>query len=247
MSPVSAPITGIDVGGSQIRAGLVDGPSGLMIGTVVRVAMPEQAEVGEVADLVRQLGRRLGQDLDRSPHGVALPVRLRYGEITEATHLGRGWRGTSVADLPRALRPAVNDADAVGFMLSKIEPPRPGLTVVLTFGTGIGSSMVKEGRVITSTEFGILRHENLVFEEVCSGRAVAERGLDGPTWARLAQPFIDWIEALLGPDEIVVAGGLVERYDRFFGQLSSEAPIRPCPSPHEAGIIGAALTARGSL
>ncbi|MFV0526443.1 MAG: hypothetical protein ACK5RL_18310 [Acidimicrobiales bacterium] len=247
MSPASAPVTGVDVGGSQIRAGLVDVPSGTVIGDIQRVSMPRRAGVDQVADLVRLLGRRLGQDLDHCPHGVALPVRLRYGEISEATHLGYGWQGTPVANLPRALRPAVNDADAVGFMLSETEPPRPGLTVVLTFGTGIGSSMVKEGRVITSTELGILRHDDTVFEEACSGRTVTERNLDGSTWARLTQPFIDWIEALLGPDEFVVAGGLVERYDQYFGQLSSEATIRPCPSSHEAGIIGAALTARGSL
>ena len=120
-------------------------------------------------------------------------------------------------------------------------PARNGLTIVLTFGTGIGSALLHNGDLIANSELGGLVGTGGRFEEIASGRAITAEALTPVQWARRAQPFFDELEALLNPARWVVGGGLSENFDRFASRLRLSKPISVAHLGVHAGIVGAAV------
>ena len=118
----------------------------------------------------------------------------------------------------------INDADAAGLAeltYGDAGLDRDGLTIVLTFGTGIGSALLHNGDLIANSELGGLVGTNGRFEEIASGRAISTEELSPVEWARRAQPFFDELEAMLNPSRWVVGGGLSENFDRFASSLEA--------------------------
>ena len=143
----------------------------------------------------------------------------------------------------------INDADAAGLAeltYGDAGLDRDGLTIVLTFGTGIGSALLHNGDLIANSELGGLVGTNGRFEEIASGRAISNEELSPVEWARRAQPFFDELEAMLNPSRWVVGGGLSENFDRFASRLKLSKPISVAHLGVHAGIVGAAVAARGA-
>lgn len=253
---------GVDVGGTWTRAGLVDLENYATVGPVVVRPTPTRGSVDEVAALVgvviaelhHQLRPATGSgrsimaglsfgllaDPARIPIGVGLPLQARNRIVIAGNNLGDDWIGRSLDDLPARLQPMINDADAVGLLVSR-SAPADRLTVVLTFGTGIGSALIVDGALVEATELGLLLNGAQSFDELASGKAVQRDGLSGQDWAARAQPMFDKIERVLNPQRFVVGGGLANSFDDYFGRLRTVAPITPVGRAGEAGVVGAAL------
>ena len=140
----------------------------------------------------------------------------------------------------------INDADAAGLAeltYGDSGLDRDGLTIVLTFGTGIGSALLHNGDLIANSELGGLVGSNGRFEEIASGRAISSEELTPVEWAHRAQPFFDELEAMLNPSRWVVGGGLSENFDRFASRLRLSKPISVAHLGIHAGIVGAAVAA----
>src|SRR5690349_18878066 len=107
-------LIGVDVGGSGIKAALVDIASGNATGRV-RLATPQPATPDAVAATVATLVAQLDAD---GPIGCTLPAVVVGGTVRTAAHIDAGWIGTHAAALlGRAVgRPCavLNDADAAG-------------------------------------------------------------------------------------------------------------------------------------
>ena len=141
----------------------------------------------------------------------------------------------------------INDADAAGLAeltYGDAGLDRAGLTIVLTFGTGIGSALLHNGDLIANSELGGLVGTDGRFEEIASGRAISNDELTPAEWARRAQPFFDELEAMLNPSRWVVGGGLSENFDRFASRLKLSKPISVAHLGVHAGVVGAAAAAR---
>ena len=112
---------GIDVGGSGIKAAVVDVASGQLVTERIRERTPRRATpealLGVVVDVVRRLEATgvLTPDL---PAGAGFPSVIRAGQALTATQLNRSWIGAPVQEMlgQRLRRPMVvlNDADAAG-------------------------------------------------------------------------------------------------------------------------------------
>jgi polyphosphate glucokinase len=104
----------------------------------------------------------LGVDIGGSGIKGAL-VDVRRGTVETATNITDDWIGTDAQKLigkATGLRCTVlNDADAAG--IAEVQfgagKGKKGLIVVLTLGTGIGSALFIDGRLVPNTEFGLLR------------------------------------------------------------------------------------------
>ena len=68
---------------------------------------------------------------------------------------------------------AINDADAAGLAELHYGAARdvPGTVLLLTLGTGIGSALFVDGRLVPNTEFGHFRWPGREAEKRASGRA----------------------------------------------------------------------------
>ena len=140
---------GIDIGGTKVAAGVVDG-AGLIREELRRDTPGRDARAVEavIAELVRELGSR--HDIRTVGIGAAGWMDLDGGTVMFSPHLA--WRNEPLREnLERLLsRPVTlaNDADAAAWAEWRFGAGRGHSRMVcLTLGTGIGGAIVMDGRV----------------------------------------------------------------------------------------------------
>jgi polyphosphate glucokinase len=117
----------------------------------------------------------------------------------------------------------------------------PGTVLLLTLGTGIGSALFVDGKLVPNTEFGHLQVAGREAELRASGRTKVEQHLSWDAWAEQLNLVLTEMHALLWPDLIVLCGGITEEPEKFMGKLHCEARLCVGTLRSEAGIVGAAL------
>jgi len=236
-----------DVGGSFVKAGLVDIARGLVVGDVVREPTPPGATPEAVLELLVEIARELPSS---GPVGLAFPAVTKQGVAWTAANIDKRWIGLNVqAHLQgRLQRPVafINDADAAGLaeMVLGAGRDRPrGTVMVITLGTGIGSALFVDGRLFPNTELGHLEVRGREAEHRASARVKTERGLDWVEWAQEVNLVLAEYHSLLWPDLFIIGGGVTENWQHFGALLTSRAEIVPAGYRNEAGIVGAAMAA----
>ncbi len=242
---------GVDVGGTSIKGAVVDLCTGELAGAIRTELTPETATPADVVSAIGRIASAVGWS---GPVGVALPGVIDGSSLRHAPNLSRAFEENGALACLRSAESAnavlINDADAAGLAeltYGDAGLDRDGLTIVLTFGTGIGSALLHNGDLIANSELGSLASANGRFEEIASGRAISTEELTPVEWARRAQPFFDELEAMLNPSRWVVGGGLSESFDRFASRLELSKPISVAHLGVHAGVVGAAVAAGGRV
>jgi len=241
-------VLGIDIGGSGIKGAPVDVDAGALIEERVRVETPRPATPDAVLPaLVEVAGSWKGTD----PVGVTFPGVVRRGVIGSAANLHPDWLGLDAAarftaELGRPVT-VLNDADAAGVAEMAFGAGRNvrGVVLLLTFGTGIGSALFLDGRLVPNTELGHLELHGADAELHASDRIRDEQSLSWPDWAVRVQDYIAHVERLLSPDLIVLGGGVSKKADRFLPYVKVGTPVVPAVLQNNAGIVGAAMATTG--
>ena len=239
---------GIDIGGSGIKGAPVDLRTGEFAADRLRIPTPQPATPAAVADVVQQIVRSF--DLHRSvPIGVTFPAVVRHGVAQSAANVDESWIGTDIEKLLRTATGrqvlAVNDADAAGYAEVEYGAARdvPGLVVVVTLGTGIGTALINNGRLVPNTELGHLEVDGVDAESRASDAARERENLSFAAWAERLQRYFDELERLFSPDLFVVGGGVSKKYEEYLPLLDLRTPIVPAALRNAAGIVGAARLA----
>jgi glucokinase len=143
----------IDIGGSNVRAGLVR-RDGELLG-VTRIATSNLAAPGVVLDLVRQMASDLVRSVhERSgPMGTGVSIAgfvTQSGLVTATAHLSPAWVGLDLrrelADLPQPQRYGLDSpTPALGEAYFGAGKGKSDL-VYVTVSTGIGAAIVVRGR-----------------------------------------------------------------------------------------------------
>jgi len=241
-----SPVLAFDVGGSFVKAGLVDAAAGRVAGEVLRRATPADAAPEAVLDLLASMARELTSS---GPVGLAFPTVAKRGVAWTAANVDKRWIGTNAQALLEARigRPVafLNDADAAGVaeMTLGAGRARGGTVMVLTLGTGIGTAIFVDGRLLPNTELGHLEVRGEEAEHRASAKVRMDRGLGWPEWADAVNEVLAAYHALLWPDLFIIGGGVTENWERFGRLLVSRAEIVPAHFGNDAGIIGAAMAA----
>jgi polyphosphate glucokinase len=183
------------------------------------------------------------------PAGAGLPGVVKRGQLVTAANIDKGWVDypAQAALEERLGRPVrlVNDADAAGLAEVAFGAARdvPGTVLLLTIGTGIGSAVLIDGRLLDSTEFGHVQYRRKSAELWVSGAARERRGIGWRRWAGEFSEYLALVEMWFWPDLIILGGGVSKEYARYGKWLKSRAPIVTARFLNTAGIIGAALAA----
>lgn len=217
----------VDVGGSHVKASVLD-RNGSMIAAPVRVRTPQPATPQALLRAVDSLARVLPK-FDRI--SVGFPGFVRRGRVFTAPNLGtERWAGFQLdRALTRRLRkPArvLNDADVQG--LGAIEGR--GLECVLTLGTGIGSSLFQDGRLLPHLELG--QHPLLkgkTYDQYLGNAAADKKGVH--TWNRRLRKTISIVRTLVNFDRLYLGGGNTRLID-------FELPRDVKVTPNADGMIG---------
>ena len=243
---------GIDVGGSGIKAAVVDVESGELVTRRVRVGTPQPATPQRVIAAMRELVGKLTRALPLDPGvpvGVGIPGVTIDGVVWTAANIDAGWVGFDAAGaVTKALgRPAtvVNDADAAGLAEVHLGAGRGrrGTVLVLTLGTGIGSALFRNGQLVPNTEFGHIEVRGKDGEQRASAAVRTRRRLSWEKWAAEVDEYLHRIDGLVWPDLVILGGGVSKDADRFIPRLTIRPPVVAAQLRNEAGIVGAAMLA----
>jgi polyphosphate glucokinase len=235
---------GIDVGGSSIKCALVDLKTGGFVSERFSTPTPAQGSTDALLDALRTVVSKIPGD---HAVGLAFPSVIRGGIVRTAANLNKAWIGKPLGALAGELlkRPviAINDADAAGLAELSYGAARnvPGTVLLLTLGTGIGTALFVDGKLVPNTEFGHLQVAGREAELRASGRAKVDQDLSWDGWAEQLSLVLKEMHALLWPDLIVLCGGITEEPEKFMDKLRCEARLCVGTLRSEAGIVGAAL------
>jgi polyphosphate glucokinase len=244
---------GVDIGGTGIKAGIVDLDAGVLTSDRVKVATPEGAEPADVLAAVQRVLDQLGVSDASIPLGVAFPAIVKHGRTLSAANVSKKWIDFPAEEffesgLGREIHFA-NDADVAGIaeLRHGAAKGQQGLTILTTLGTGIGSAMIYDGVLVPNSELGhVQRAEHGKDAEAYAAYSAMEReDLSWEQWAKRLQWYYSHIEFLFSPDLFVVGGGVSKYASEFLPLLDLKTPIVPAVHRNNAGIIGAAALALG--
>jgi polyphosphate glucokinase len=242
---------GIDVGGTGVKAAVVDLATGELHSPRVRRPTPQpatpEAVIGIAATVVDQLVAT-GHATQDMPAGCGLPGVVKDGRLKTAANIDVSWIDAPTQQLlaDRLGRPCaiVNDADAAGVaeLAFGAARGRMGTVLLLTIGTGIGSALFVDGVLVPNTELGHVLFHGRDAEALVSAVSRERRKIGWKRWAREFSAYVALLERYFWPDLIILGGGISKAFDRYGPHLVSRAPIVTASLLNSAGIVGAAMT-----
>jgi polyphosphate glucokinase len=239
-------VLGIDVGGSGVKGAIVNVQTGHLLSERYRVKTPRPATPRALAAAIARIAVHFRW---KGRIGVGMPGPLKDGKLMLARNLDRSWSGvrahivySGTAGLPVHV---INDADAAGLAEMKFGAGKGkrGTVVLITLGTGIGSAVFVDGRLLPNTELGQAEIRGKRAEERAAARVRKVRNLTWEKYTGRLQEYFDIVQMLLWPDLIIVGGGISRKAKKFIPRIKLHATVVPARMRNEAGIIGAALHA----
>ena len=237
---------GVDIGGSGIKGALVDLDKGDLATERVKYLTPHPSTPDAVADVVARLVREAGWSGEL---GVTFPAIVKNGVALSAANVDKSWIDTDVdkvfTDITGCDVTVLNDADAAGIAEARYGAAKgvPGVVILLTFGTGIGSALLLDGQLVPNTELGHIEIDGHDAEKRASSAVKDNEGLSYKQWAKRVQRYLSAVEKLFTPDLFVVGGGVSKNSDKWVPLLELRTPVRPAQLLNNAGIVGAAMAA----
>jgi polyphosphate glucokinase len=110
-------------------------------------------------------------------------------------------------------------------------------------GTGIGTALLYDGKLIPNSELGHLPIGETTAEKLAAFSVKERENLSWEAWAERLQQYYRSLEDLLVPDLFVVGGGVSKEHEFFLPLLELKTKIVPAELKNAAGIIGAATLA----
>jgi len=239
---------GIDIGGTGIKGAIVDANSGHLVTARKRFLTPQPSTPDAVAEIVAQL---LTHANWQGLVGATFPAVIQHGVAKSAANVDKSWIGTDVdACFTKAAGGAndvivLNDADAAGIAEARFGAARgvAGVVILLTFGTGIGSALLVDGRLVPNTELGHLELHGYDAEKRAAASVRDEHKMSYKKWAERVHDYMSHVERLFTPDLFVVGGGVSKDAAKWVPLLNLKTPVKPAELLNDAGIVGAAMAA----
>ncbi len=236
-------LLGIDVGGTGIKGGIVDGDEGVLQGERFRLATPHPATPESVTDTVARVVRHFDW---HGAVGAGFPAVVRHGQVHTAANIDSSWIGRNVRSMLEEATgctfQVLNDADVAGMaeMRWGAGRGRSGVVLVLTLGTGIGSALFTDGHLVPNTEFGHIEMDGRAAERRAADSVRTRKDLSWKKWAERVDAYLHRLCFYLWPELIIIGGGVSRKHDRFLPLLTVDTEVVPAMLRNEAGIIGAA-------
>ena len=182
------------MGGSGVKAGVVDVEVGELVSDRLRVDTPEPSTPPAVAAAVKELVDQLEAS---GRIGLGFPSVMKQGWVTTANNIDKSWVGVNALELFETTVGReivmINDADAAGLAEVRYGAAKgvSGKILVLTFGTGIGSALIVDGKVMPNIELGQLELGGVrPAEKRYSAKSRRAENLSWDEWGKRAREFI---------------------------------------------------------
>ncbi len=242
---------GIDIGGSGIKGALVDTEKGEMVTDRVRIPTPQPSRPQAVIGVIKQIVDHFAYS---GPIGVGIPCIVINGVTLSAANIDDEWIGFAAQQAMSEATgcPVIlgNDADVAGLAEMRFGAGRGqmGTVMIFTLGTGIGSAVFVNGRIVPNTELGhvYLRNQKKDAEAYAAERIRDEKNLSWKQWGKRLNTYFQHMEFLFSPELFIIGGGISKQHAEFLPYIKTRAPMVPAELRNEAGIVGAAVLAAES-
>ena len=192
----------IDIGGTGVKLIVVDA-DGHQLCDRQKLPTPNPATPESILDVIETLTVEI-PDFDRI--SVGFPGVVRDGVIETAANLDEHWPGTNLVErlqnkLGKPVRVA-NDADVQGFGCVTGH----GVEMVLTLGTGMGSALFIDGRLVPNLELAHHVFKKGKSYEDYVGRDALE-SIDKTRWIQRVKSVIAMTKKVWNWDLMHLGGG----------------------------------------
>jgi polyphosphate glucokinase len=240
-------VLGIDIGGSGIKAAIVDTKTGELISERHRIQTPKPATPEAIAKVVKEIVTHFNW---KKAVGCSFPTTIVDGKCIHSGNLSEKWLNVKVdklfkkeCNLPFYVS---NDADLAGVAEVNLGAGKneKGVVITITIGTGIGSGLFYNGVLIPNLEIGKMLHsDGKIIEFFAADSARKKEDLTLKQWAFRFDSLLNYARIVFSPNLIILGGGISKKYDQFKEYLETDVDVKVAKFRNNAGIIGAAMYA----
>ncbi|MCB9261749.1 MAG: ROK family protein [Flavobacteriales bacterium] len=240
-------VLGIDIGGSGIKAAVVETANGQLISERIRLETPQPATPDLIAHSVQEVIEKLDW---KGLVGCSFPTVIVDGKCLTSGNISQKWLNVQVDTLFKNHCNnsffVANDADLAALAEMKLGAgkDKTGKVITITIGTGIGTGVFYNGQLIPNFEFGRMFYKkNKLIEHYAGSGAKKEKKLNLKDWAIRFDFFLNHLARITTPDFFILGGGISKKYEEFSHYLTVKTPTVAAHFRNDAGIVGAALFA----
>jgi polyphosphate glucokinase len=216
----------VDIGGSGVKTLVLD-ENGTPIADRNRQETPRPAKPEPIIAAIVTLAK------EQSPFdrvSVGFPGVVRHGVTYTAVNLHEDWIGFDLAtslqqQLDKPVRVA-NDADIQGLGAIASE----GVELVVTLGTGFGTALFVDGKLVPNLEGGHHPFRKDKTYEQLLGRAALKK-MGSKRWNKNLARAIDTLQNLFNYDRLYLGGGEAKK-------ISIDLPENVAIVPNISGLLG---------
>jgi len=242
---------GLDIGGTGIKGALVDIKSGKLLSDRLKIKTPESKKPQDMIEVVQKIVSEFAWE--GKPLGTGFPAIIKDGICMSASNIDNDWIGFPIKKkLEKHLDCPVfvlNDADAAGLSEMRFGKGKnvDGTVILLTLGTGIGSAVFRDGKLIPNTEFGHLLYKDSIAEKHASNSARKKFDLSWDEYGSELNNFLEHVDYVFSPDLMILSGGISKKFQSYAHKFNPDLNVVPADNLNNAGIIGAAVWANKHL
>lgn len=239
-------VLGIDIGSYGIKGAIVDTEKGEIVSKKRTTDKIDDTRPHKLISKLHKVVKKFDWD---GPIGCAFPAATSKGVVLSANRVDKGWVDADADHLFSEITgcpvSVINDTDATGLaeMTFGVGKKQRGTVIVLSVGTGIGSSIFVDGILVPNTELGLMEIKGISVEERASNRVRKEEGIRKKTWAKRLQLVLEHYESLFHPDLFILGGQLSKKADKTFPFIKIKTKFKAASLQNEASIVGAAYYA----
>ena len=239
-------VLGIDIGSYGIKAAVVDTVKGEIVSGKKSTDKLEDSRPHKIIAKVHKLVKKFDW---YGPIGCAFPAAIHNGRVLSASRIDAAWIDADAEHLFREITGCpvhlINDTDATGMaeMTFGVGKGYRGTFIVLTVGTGIGSSIFVDNILVPNTELGLIELKGIIIEERASNRVRKEEGIQRKIWAKRIQFALQYYEKLFHPELFIIGGQLSKKAEKIFPYIKISTKLKAAVLQNNASIVGAAYHA----
>ena len=240
-------VLGIDIGSQGLKGCIVDTEKGEIISERKTTLPLEDTTPHKILAKMHHIVRK--EFKWDGLVGCAFPAPVHKGIILSAKRIDDSWIDADAEQLFSEITDnkvsVINDTDATGIaeMHFGAGQNQDGLTIILTVGTDIGSSLFMDGRLIPNSELGLLEIRGTTIEDRASNKSQKEEGIRKKTWAKRLQLVLEHLEKIFHPNLFILSGQLSRKADKIFPFIKINTTFRAADFLNDASIVGAAMVA----
>lgn len=239
-------VLGIDIGSFGIKGAIVNTELGEIISKKKSTDVIKDTRPHKLISQMHQIVKQFDWD---GPIGCAFPAAMNRGIVLSANRIDEAWIDADAdhlfSEITGCSVNVINDTDATGLaeMTFGAGKNQKGTTIVLTVGTGVGSSIFNNGILLPNTELGLMQVKGIVIEQQASNKARKEEGIKRKTWAKKLQTTLEHYEKVFHPNLFILGGQVSKKPEKTFPFIKINTKLKPATFKNEASIVGAAYYA----